>query len=524
MTVLGEAISNSWDADAENVWIYIDRKNGSMLIKDDGIGMDSSDFQSKFLKIGYSKRKHGQIHSVKGRSYIGRKGIGKLAMLSCAKTVSVISRKSGEQYIGGKIDNSRLDEAITDDLTPQEYPLEDIEMENFDKFLVNHNHGTIIYFEEIKDGIKSSIEYLKKSIALYFRFSLLDDSFNIFLEDDKILLDHLKDLAEKTQFIWIINDLHDPFITDNLTTPPLKRSPKSLKIDSSVKGFIASVDKPRDLKIISTEDRVSIDLFVNGRLRERDILKHIPTARLVENYLYGQIHYDELEGDVDRFTSSRESVVSNDPKFTDLLELISKKILPQIIDDWDEWRIEQRQSGDPENLRITKKERTSRELFTAILEEYVIPDSDNRKKVNNWVGELEDDAQFNFTSYAECFVSENLIREYIRDNAISISSEAQKEAEVWKNREVDNKNKGNVSIDIRHKNDDLSYLSMDDLANMVDKGDPIKEASLARNAKEYKPIRDAIAHTSRLTSIAKLRLTTVYENIKARVIELLSGK
>ena len=26
MTVLGEAISNSWDADAENVWIYIDRE------------------------------------------------------------------------------------------------------------------------------------------------------------------------------------------------------------------------------------------------------------------------------------------------------------------------------------------------------------------------------------------------------------------------------------------------------------------------------------------------------------------
>ncbi len=46
-----------------------------------------------------------------------------------------------------------------------------------------------------------------------------------------------------------------------------------------VAGFIASVEKPRDLKIMTTDERVGIDLFVNGRLRERDILKHIPTAR-----------------------------------------------------------------------------------------------------------------------------------------------------------------------------------------------------------------------------------------------------
>ena len=46
-TVLGEAISNSWDADAKNVWIYINRKKNSFLIKDDGIGMTADDFQKK---------------------------------------------------------------------------------------------------------------------------------------------------------------------------------------------------------------------------------------------------------------------------------------------------------------------------------------------------------------------------------------------------------------------------------------------------------------------------------------------
>lgn len=57
ITVLGEAISNSWDADAQNVWIDIDKDNNTMTIIDDGIGMSDTDFQSKFLKIGYSKKK-----------------------------------------------------------------------------------------------------------------------------------------------------------------------------------------------------------------------------------------------------------------------------------------------------------------------------------------------------------------------------------------------------------------------------------------------------------------------------------
>lgn len=87
MTVLGEAISNAWDADAENVWIYIDKEKDSLVVKDDGIGMSAVDFQSKFLKIGYSKRKDSTVSTGRKRPFIGRKGIGKLALLSCAQKI-----------------------------------------------------------------------------------------------------------------------------------------------------------------------------------------------------------------------------------------------------------------------------------------------------------------------------------------------------------------------------------------------------------------------------------------------------
>ena len=49
----------------------------------------------------------------------------------------------------------------------------------------------------------------------------------------------------------------------------------------------------------------------------------------------------------------------------------------------------------------------------------------------------------------------------------------------------------------------------------------LKIAGLSRSAVSYKPLRDAIGHTSLITEIAKKQLTVEYENIKARVAKLL---
>ena len=524
VTVLGEAISNSWDANANNVWIYIDKEKNNFFIKDDGDGMTADDFQSKFLKIGYSKRKKGENTSSKGRPYIGRKGIGKLALLSCSKRITVISKIKDGEYVGGLIDNSGLDEAITQDLTPQDYPLEPLDLDVFGEYTKHHVKGTIIHFENLKEGLKNSLTFLRKTVALYFRFSLLDPSFNIYINDEKVTLNDLDDLAKKTQFLWNINDLDDPYIKEKVTE--LKAPEKAVSMTGNVRGFIASVEKPKNLKITKTEEKIGVDLFVNGRLRERNVLKHVPTDRLVVSYLYGQLHIDDLDDEKDRFTSSREGIVADDQKFKNFLETLRGK-LNEIFDDWDEWRLKIREEGDVENIRLTRKERSSIGLFNAVSQEYDIPkDSvspENKKRVDGWVSDLSEDAKYNFTSYAECFVSENLIRKHIQEKKIQFSDEADQEVLSKKQSETNNKNKGNISIEIRRSPNDSSYLSMDHLANLIDKKDPIKKACLSRDAREYKPIRDALMHTALLSNEAKNKLTTVYENIKGRVKALLSG-
>jgi hypothetical protein len=65
----------------------------------------------------------------------------------------------------------------------------------------------------------------------------------------------------------------------------------------------------------------------------------------------------------------------------------------------------------------------------------------------------------------------------------------------------------------------MSYL-----ANLVDRQPAGNVACLPRDAAEFKPMRDAVAHTALLTEVAKRRLAIVRENIRARVKKLLSTK
>lgn len=521
MTVLGEAISNAWDADAHNVYITIERDNRKLVIIDDGDGMDEDGFQNRFLKIGYSKRKDSITHTKIGRPFIGRKGIGKLALLSCAQTITIVTKTLTSEIVGGTIDNSGLDHAIQDDISSNEYkldiPTDAIIAEYASKIGVK---GTAIIFEGIKDGIRNRVDYIRKLVALYFRFSLKDSTFNIIINGEPITLKELESIKEKTQFVWKINDINDPYINESTFVKT-----KDLLLENNlINGFIASVTTPSDLKIKGTDEKITIDLYVNGRLREKDILRHIPTARIVESYLYGQIHYDDLDDENDRFTSSREGVVPDDPKFKELLNNL-ESILKTIINDWDIWRAEINQDGDSENQRISKKQRKSKELFNAVVEDF-LPSKDNstsRKKVDAWIKAISEDAEFNFSSYGECFVSENLLRYYIRDKKISFPTDWEKRIADWHRRAEEAKEKANISFEIREDTSDLSYCAMDDLAYLADnEKDKIKRATLLRDAIEYKPIRDALAHTSRLTAVAKKRLSMTYENIKARIISLLN--
>lgn len=535
ITIIGEAISNSWDADAKKVLITIDRAENSMMIVDDGYGMTASDFQDKFLKIGYSKRKIGsEINSSSklNRPFIGRKGIGKLALLSCSQTVHLLSKTETTNYTGGVIDNSDLDMAISEDKKTEDYILGSInDKSNKLKDAMNSfKSGTGIYFEKLQDGIFNTPDYLKTLIALNFQFSLFDKDFLIFVNDKKVTYEDLSDFADKTQFLWTINEFDNEYIQSMHPLEIEKLSKKNVKF----KGYVASVEKPSNLKIRGTNEKLTIDLFVNGRLRKKDILENINTARIPENYLYGQIHYNELDfPEKDIFTSNREGILPNEKimrDFTDDFE----KILNDILNQWDKFRLKHKYDGDPENERKPLEQRKIDELMNVILNKTVKVSNkdislktiiDKNAKVKKWTNKLTKEAQFNIDAYSECFILENLMRYYIKDKNISLTTKINL-IDKYKKIEDLNKNRGNISFDIRKDNDDIFYLETTDFAELIELKQNLdiksKTASLLRSAEEYTPIRNAVAHTSIITNIAKKRLTTIYENIKARLLELLN--
>lgn len=519
ITVLGEAISNAWDADANNVWIYIDRENKKFAIKDDGDGMTSEDFQHKFLTVGYSKRKeYGMKSSNSGRPYIGAKGIGKLALLSCSEKISILSKTESTEYVGGVIDNTGLTKAIDDNLKPKEYPLGQVDLTIFNEYTNEHSKGTIIIFDNLKEDIKNTAEHLKKMIALYFRFSLIDNDFNIFINDTQVKLSDLQNLSDNTEFLWNINGASDPFLE---TLSKLKNESISIVSGVNIKGFIATVEKPRYLKISGAEEKVGVDLFVNGRLRERDLLKHLPdfSTRHIASYLYGQIHFDELDSDGnDRFTSSREGIVSGEPKHNSLIEELKNNILSNIADKWDELRLDRGEDGDDENARKSLKARRARSLYNLSSKDYA---NSGNTKVDTWMKEIQPDAEFNIPAYVDCFLSENLIRKYAEDKPIVPTTTEQNIASEWRRIESQHKTTANLNIDIRCNDCDLNLLDMGNLANLVD---PQRGSinCLATDAKPYRPIRNAVMHTSLLTEEAKRRLNSVYDNIKARIKSLIT--
>ncbi len=159
----------------------------------------------------------------------------------------------------------------------------------------------------------------------------------------EITIEELKPLAEKTQFFWNINAISDPYL-DMLEQQNSLKNKGSVDSEIGVNGFIASTEKPSGLTIRTMDEKVGVDLFVNGRLREKNILSHTPdfATRHIASYLYGQIHFDLLDDGTltDRMTTSREGIKEGDEEYAKLIKEFKDNIFEQISKEWNEWRNE----------------------------------------------------------------------------------------------------------------------------------------------------------------------------------------
>ena len=95
-TALIELIKNAYDADATQVNVHgsnLDRpEDGTIVVTDDGNGMDSITFQNGFLRVASRLKEQGERRSARfNRRFTGAKGIGRLAAHKLAREVSVFT-------------------------------------------------------------------------------------------------------------------------------------------------------------------------------------------------------------------------------------------------------------------------------------------------------------------------------------------------------------------------------------------------------------------------------------------------
>lgn len=348
---LTELVANAWDADAKEVRITIDSAAGSIEIEDDGHGMDAVAIKTRFLNVGYSRRRQSPNKDMSdsgSRKVMGRKGIGKLAMFALADMVKVTSQAKGSEVVAFEVNVPQLRKSLEE--------RKSIELNEFTGKTFAKGQGTRIRLESILKSIKTTEGYLRVKLAR--RFSVLGAAydFRVFLNGSEITAAD-RDFYQHIQFLWAFDKAtlgEIQKLTPNLAKLPSGPSagaplePCAQELDPivvcgtdrfAVTGYVASVLRPKNLG--SKDDSANIfSVFANGRVFAENILDEANSAKYYQNYLVGEVHADFLDDDdTDRATASREAVKRDDPRYQALLNFV-RSTLEGIGDQWDEWRTE----------------------------------------------------------------------------------------------------------------------------------------------------------------------------------------
>lgn len=518
-TVIAEAVSNAWDAEAKEVNITI--TEDSLIVEDDGKGMDATDFREKFLTVGYSRRDDKTNKSK--RNVIGRKGIGKLAMLSVSEKVTVITKKKELELTGGTVNNTDLDKEIKSN---GKYRLEELLEKEKSRF--TKDAGTKIIFQKVKTKLNKE-DIIRKYLATQFNFvfSLEDkDSFSILVNNKKVTQDDLKELNNNTQFIWFLGE-EDKRFSDRFNNLDRKKTLVNTSFDFKgvlieIKGFIASVKGSSQLLLRGSggDFKAGINLFTNGRLRQENLFEEIARKTLTEEYLYGEVHVDGFDDkNNDRFTSSREGIIKDDPLYQDFLSEL-KKIQTIIIQDWTPWRNQLKLEGDIEQdnrpgyeVRMEDSQNRRERDFKEKLD-LNIQDKNLKKSLQT---RLKNFSYKNTLIYQDLYILENIFREYLKLKPVeekdfdksnldekTIIDNINQTRGYRKSDEARHSLKGKI---VRHEHY-LNYVDLCDLGEIVDifaaknqkKPMPKKyRRPLLSDAQEINPVRNPVMHTNEIT-------------------------
>lgn len=371
--VLSEIVANAWDADAASVTVTIDKTAETITIEDDGTGMDRDGVIDRFLTVGFKRRETLGGKTAKGRSPMGRKGIGKLSIFSIAQVAEVYTIANGQmtafrmdrEVIRKAIAGTGMDRYKPDELTP--WP-SDLKV------------GTRIVLSQISKSLSGmTIEGLKRRVARRFAIIGPKNSFSVTVNGNVIApedrahhnaLQYLWTFGDQSEFVKLCKHLERP-ADDRSAAIKAELS----KAGISLTGWIGTVTKPDQLKDEDGDNLNRVAVFMRGKMVQEDILDEFGQKEIYADYIIGELHCEQLDLDDkgDIATSSRQSLKQDDPRFEALRAIVLTE-LRNIAGRWSEWR---RTDGAKAAASVPAVSHWLGQLK-----------GDTKKKAERWIGRL----------------------------------------------------------------------------------------------------------------------------------------
>lgn len=371
--VLSEIVANAWDADAKKVSVTIDKSSETIVIEDDGTGMDRNGVIDRFLTVGYKRRDDLGETTPSGRKPMGRKGIGKLSIFSIAQVAEVYTALNGDRT-AFRMDREVIRKAIAGKGQAAYEP------EELDTWPSDLKKGTRIVLSKISRSLSGmTVEGLKRRVAR--RFSIIGPKYDFAVSVNGAAIGP-EDRAYHSalQYVWTYGDQSELVkLCKNLDRPAearlIKIADELKKNHISLSGWIGTVSKPDQLKDEDGDNLNRLAVFMRGKMAQEDMLDDFGQKEIYADYVIGELHCEELDVDNqgDIATSSRQSLREDDPRFEALRSIVLSE-LRYIAGKWSDLR-----RTDGAKVAAT---------VPAVSDWLSNLTGDTKKKAERWIGRL----------------------------------------------------------------------------------------------------------------------------------------
>jgi len=284
--VIGELISNAWDADATKVEISVPKgeitSSLEVVVRDFGpdVGMTPDELQNAYLPIGRNRRDVLSTDiSKNGRPLTGRKGIGKLSAFGIASILEIRSIKNNfavcisldyEKMKSWPKGKDYEPDIVHDRCGPTTDPA-----------------GTEIRIKNLRR--KSPIDEVSLRRGIARRFIFIGKGFEVILNGIQITNKDRR-LKEDCNKFWDVSELPDGGLIDH---------------DKGwiVTGWMGLVEK-------SSQTERGVDVFARGKAVELETMFGLKTTHIqfARAYVLGEIYAEFLDNEEDFISTGRNLV------------------------------------------------------------------------------------------------------------------------------------------------------------------------------------------------------------------------